>query len=49
MMNPIDRKIIVVMPAYNPVKTLKITYDALPRGDVAEIILVDDGSRDEVK
>jgi glycosyltransferase involved in cell wall biosynthesis len=46
-MNPIDRKIIVVMPAYNAAKTLKITYDDLPRGDVAEIILVDDGSRDE--
>jgi glycosyltransferase involved in cell wall biosynthesis len=40
-------KVIVVMPAYNAAKTLKITYDDLPRGDVAEIILVDDGSRDE--
>lgn len=41
------RKVIVVMPAYNAAKTLKITYDDLPRGDVAEIILVDDASRDE--
>lgn len=47
MMNPTDRKIIVVMPAYNAAKTLKITYDDLPHGDLAEIILVDDGSRDE--
>lgn len=42
-----DRKIVVVMPAYNAAKTLKITYDDLPRGEVAEVILVDDGSRDE--
>lgn len=42
-----SRKIVVVMPAYNAAKTLKITYDDLPRGEVAEIILVDDGSRDE--
>jgi glycosyltransferase involved in cell wall biosynthesis len=41
------RKVVVVMPAYNAAKTLKITYDDLPRGDVAEIILVDDASRDE--
>jgi glycosyltransferase involved in cell wall biosynthesis len=41
------RKVIVVMPAYNAAKTLKITYDDLPHGDVAEVILVDDGSRDE--
>jgi glycosyltransferase involved in cell wall biosynthesis len=44
--NP-ERKIVVVMPAYNAEKTLKITYDDLPRGDIGEIILVDDASRDE--
>jgi glycosyltransferase involved in cell wall biosynthesis len=44
--NP-SRKVVVVMPAYNAAKTLKITYNDLPRGDVAEIILVDDASRDE--
>jgi glycosyltransferase involved in cell wall biosynthesis len=38
---------VVVMPAYNAAKTLKITYDDLPRGDIGEIILVDDASRDE--
>jgi glycosyltransferase involved in cell wall biosynthesis len=51
MTQPLDtdrpRKVVVVMPAYNAAKTLKITYDDLPRGDVAEIILVDDASRDE--
>lgn len=44
--NP-ERKIVVVMPAYNAEKTLKITYDDLPRGDIGEVILVDDASRDE--
>src|SRR5512139_33884 len=43
----LPRKIIVVMPAYNAAKTLKITYDDLPRGDIGEVILVDDASRDE--
>ena len=28
-------------------KTLKITYDDLPRGDIGEIILADDASRDD--
>ena len=41
------RKVVVVMPAYNAAKTLKITYDDLPRGEVGEVILVDDASRDE--
>jgi len=40
-------KVIVVMPAYNAAKTLRITYDAIPKGDVYQVILVDDGSRDE--
>jgi glycosyltransferase involved in cell wall biosynthesis len=43
----LPRKVVVVMPAYNAAKTLKITYDDLPRGDIGEIILVDDASRDE--
>src|SRR5512142_3174701 len=43
----LPRKIVVVMPAYNAAKTLKITYDDLPRGDIGEVILVDDASRDE--
>jgi len=40
-------KVVVVMPAYNAAKTLRITYDAIPKQDVDHVILVDDGSRDE--
>jgi glycosyltransferase involved in cell wall biosynthesis len=40
-------KIVVVMPAYNAAKTLKITYDAIPHQAVDQIILVDDGSTDK--
>ncbi len=39
-------KIVVVMPAYNAAKTLRITYDAIPHQSVDQIILVDDGSTD---
>jgi glycosyltransferase involved in cell wall biosynthesis len=41
------KNIIVVMPAYNAAKTLKRTYDDLPKGLVDFVILVDDASRDE--
>ena len=34
------------MPAYNAEKTLERTYADVPKGDVDDIILVDDGSRD---
>lgn len=40
------RKIIAVLPAYNAEKTLSQTVEAIPRDIVDEIILVDDGSRD---
>jgi glycosyltransferase involved in cell wall biosynthesis len=40
-------KVVVVMPAYNAAKTLRITYDAIPKGNVDHVILVDDGSSDE--
>ncbi len=40
-------KVIVVMPAYNAAKTLRITYDAIPHQAVDQIILVDDGSTDK--
>jgi len=43
----LPRKIVVVMPAYNAARTLKITYDDLPHGEIGEVILVDDASRDE--
>ena len=40
-------KVIVVMPAYNAAKTLKITYEDIPPQSVDQIILVDDGSTDK--
>ncbi len=40
-------KVVVVMPAYNAAKTLRITYDAIPMKNVDHVILVDDGSSDE--
>jgi glycosyltransferase involved in cell wall biosynthesis len=41
-----QRKIAVVLPAYNAEKTLKQTYQEIPHDIVDEIILVDDCSRD---
>ena len=40
-------KIVVVMPAFNAAKTLRMTYSDLPRDLVDSVILVDDGSSDE--
>ncbi len=39
-------KIVVVMPAYNADRTLRMTYEELPRDQVHLVILVDDGSTD---
>lgn len=39
-------KVIVVMPAYYAEKTIKMTFEEMPKGLVMETILVDDGSRD---
>jgi glycosyltransferase involved in cell wall biosynthesis len=41
------KKVVVVMPAYNAGKTLRTTYDEVPKDIVDEVILVDDASRDE--
>ena len=41
-----DKKLIVVMPAYNAEKTLQKTFDNIPHDIVDEIILVDDDSVD---
>jgi glycosyltransferase involved in cell wall biosynthesis len=41
------KKVVVVMPAYNAAKTLKKTYDEVPKDIVDEVILVDDASHDE--
>jgi glycosyltransferase involved in cell wall biosynthesis len=42
-----DKKVIVVMPAYNASKTLEMTYKEIPLDVVDEVILVDDASRDD--
>lgn len=43
-----DKKVIVVMPAYNAAQTLRMTYDeVMDQGIVDLVILVDDGSQDE--
>jgi len=41
------KKVCVVMPAYNAEKTLKKTYDEIPKGIVDDVILNDDASQDE--
>lgn len=40
------KKILVVLPAYNASKTLKITYEEIDRTLVDDVILVDDASKD---
>src|SRR6266853_1705968 len=43
-----DKKVVVVMPAYNAARTLRQTYaEVLDQGLVDAIILVDDGSKDD--
>ncbi|MBQ8847692.1 MAG: glycosyltransferase family 2 protein [Candidatus Gastranaerophilales bacterium] len=42
-----NKKIIIVMPAYNAQATLKETYDNIPKDVVDDIILVDDNSSDK--
>jgi glycosyltransferase involved in cell wall biosynthesis len=44
---PDRNKIVVVMPAYNAARTLRMTYAELPRDVVDLVIVVDDGSSDE--
>ncbi len=41
-----DRKIVIVMPAYNAAQTLEKTYKEIPFDVVDEVILVDDASPD---
>ena len=41
-----NKKIVVVMPAYNAAKTLLNTYNEIPLDLVDEILLVDDASKD---
>jgi glycosyltransferase involved in cell wall biosynthesis len=43
-----DKKVVVVMPAYNAAKTLRQTYTEVREQQIVDsIILVDDGSRDD--
>ena len=42
-----DKKLIVVMPAYNAAETVEKTYAELPFDIVDQVILVDDASSDE--
>lgn len=44
-----NKKVVVIMPAYNAEKTLKQTYDEIYHDFVDEIILVDDNSKDNTK
>jgi glycosyltransferase involved in cell wall biosynthesis len=41
-----NKKVIVVLPAYNAAETLKQTYDEIPHDIVDDIILIDDASKD---
>ena len=42
-----DRKVIVVMPAYNAAQTLRTTYDEVMEQNIVDlVIVVDDGSQD---
>lgn len=42
-----DKKVVVVLPAYNAAKTLPQTYSEIPFNIVDEVILVDDNSTDD--
>src|ERR1700742_1556840 len=41
-----NKKVVVVLPAYNAAKTLRRTVDEIPHEIVDEVILTDDASRD---
>ena len=41
-----NKKVVVVMPAYNASKTLEVTFDEIPKDLVDEVIVVDDCSND---
>jgi glycosyltransferase involved in cell wall biosynthesis len=42
-----NKKIVVVLPAYNAEQTLKQTYNEIPFDIVDEVVLVDDASKDK--
>lgn len=43
----LNKKIVVVLPAYNAGKTLPQTYAEIPMDIVDEVVLVDDASKDD--
>jgi glycosyltransferase involved in cell wall biosynthesis len=42
-----NKKVIIVLPAYNAAKTLEKTYQEIPFEYVDEVVLVDDASKDD--
>ena len=42
-----NKKVIVVLPAYNSAKTLEVIYNEIPFDVVDDVVLVDDASKDE--
>jgi len=42
-----DKKVVVVMPAYNAARTLERTFKEIPLDIVDEVVLTDDSSRDD--
>ena len=42
-----NKKVVVVLPAYNAMHTLKQTYEEIPLDVVDDVVLVDDKSTDE--
>lgn len=42
-----NRKVVVVLPAYNAEKTLEKTYREIPFDIVDDVVLVDDHSKDQ--
>jgi cellulose synthase/poly-beta-1,6-N-acetylglucosamine synthase-like glycosyltransferase len=41
-----NKKVAVVLPAYNAAQTLKQTFDEIPHDTVDDVILTDDASQD---
>lgn len=42
-----SKKVVVVLPAYNAARTLRMTYQEIPFGIVDEVVLTDDKSSDD--
>ena len=42
-----DKKVVVVMPAYNAARTIERTYREIPLDLVDDVIVTDDASHDE--